>query len=248
LKSFFLKFLPFLLITAVWQYTVSIDSKLDFFLGSPLGIAKEFINLAVNSDLFYHFFITAYESLMGFIIGTLLGTIIGLALWSSETVYKIAKPYLVVLGSVPVFALGPILIFWFGTGIISKVMISFLSTLVIAIVQSNTGANQVDSNIILLIKAFGGKKRDIYRHAVIPSSVIWVLTGIRINIGMALLGAFVGEFIASNCGLGHLIVIAEGLFNVNQIWVGILGIVLIAILYNFVSYPIEQWAAKWKKQ
>ena len=158
----------------------------------------------------------------------------------------VARPYLVALGSVPVFALGPVLIFWFGTGIWSKVVLGFLSTFVIALTQAYTGATEADPNLLRLTKAFGGTRSQAFSKIIVPSATIWVLSGIRLNIGMALLGAFIGEFISSRMGLGHLIIIAEGLYNVNQIWVGVIGIMSIAIFFHSCTLPIERWASRWK--
>jgi len=157
------------------------------------------------------------------------------------------KPYLIILGALPVFALGPILIFWFGTGILSKIVIGFLATFVIALMQAYNGASRTDNNLLILIQSFGGSKMDSFKKVVIPSSLFWVLAGIRINISMALLGAFIGEFISSEAGLGHEIIMAEGLFNVNQIWVGVIGLVLIALLFNSLTLLIENWAKKWNR-
>jgi len=193
------------------------------------------------------FGVTMLETVLGFLSGTIIGSVVGLSLWFSKTSYKVAKPYLIFLGSLPVFALGPILIFWFGTGIFSKIVIGFLTTFVIALVQAYNGATETDKNLLTLIQSFGGSKLQAFKKIVAPSSMIWVLAGIRININMALLGAFVGEFISSNSGLGYQIIVAEGLFNVNQIWVGVIGLVLIALIFNLLTSPIEKWAKKWSR-
>lgn len=245
IKSVFLQLLPGVAILIIWQLYVNANSKSEFFLGSPIGIFNEFTQLITTGNLLFHFGITISEALSGFIIGSMFGTIMGLCLWLSKTVYNMAKPYVIILGSLPVFALGPILIFWFGTGMLSKVVIVFLTTFVIALMQAYNGATQTDNNLLVLMKAFGASKMDTLRKIIIPSSLIWVLSGIKINIGMALLGAFVGEFISSKAGLGHIIIVAEGLFNVNQIWVGIFGLVTIALIFNSISTPIENWAKKW---
>lgn len=241
-----IRIIPPIVFVMLWQTVVVVTPSFQFVMGSPLGILKEFLELFWAKTLIRDFLITSLEAFLGFITGSTIGTIVGLALWSSKRVYDITRPYLVVLGSVPVFALGPMLIFWFGTGILSKVVLGFLATFIIAIVQAHTGATEVDSNLLHLIKAFGGTRSQTFKRIIIPSATIWVLAGIRINIGMALLGAFVGEFISSTMGLGHLIILAEGLYNVNQIWVGVIGIVTIALCFNWAVTPIEKWATRWQ--
>ena len=138
------------------------------------------------------------------------------------------------------------LIFWFGTGMLSKVVLGFLATVVVAITQAYTGACEADSNLLRMVQAFGGTRRQAFWKIVLPSAGLWVVAGVRINVSMALLGAFVGEFIASRMGLGHLIITAEGLYNVNQIWVGVGGILLVASLLHLSTLPLETWANRLK--
>lgn len=240
-----LQLLPGISILILWQAYIAVNPKSDFYLGSPLGIGREFYSLLFHGNLLEDSGVTMFEAILGFLFGTSCGTLFGLSLWLSKIVYDIAKPYLIILGALPVFALGPILIFWFGTGMLSKIVIGFLTTFVIALVQAYNGAIQTDKNLLVLIQSFGGSRIDSFRKVVVPSSLIWVLTGIRINISMSLLGAFVAEFISSKAGLGHQIIVAEGLFNVNQIWVGVIGLVGIALLFNLLTLPIERWAKQW---
>ncbi len=247
MKRSMISIVPGLAVILLWQCTVNLYPKLEFFVGSPLGIVREVPILAEDGALIRDIGITALEALIGFISGTCVGTLVGLTLWLSRWTYLAARPYLMVLGSVPAFALGPILIFWFGTGIWSKIVIGFLSTFVVAVVQAYSGASDANANLLRLTWAFGGGRLAQLLNVVAPTSLIWVLAGIRLNIGMALLGAFVGEFLASKSGLGHLIIVGEGLYNVNQIWVGVSGIVFIAMVFSTFSVPVEIWANRWKR-
>lgn len=246
IRHFGLQIAPAILVLSLWQAAVARNPSYDFTAGSPGGIFREFKVLWASGNLVYDFAITALEAVLGFIAGTAIGTATGLAMWISRAVFLIARPYLVALGAVPVFALGPALIFWFGTGIWSKVVLGFLSTFVVALTQAYTGANEADPNLLRLTQAFGGTRRQMFFKIVVPSATIWVLSGVRLNIGMALLGAFVAEFISSRAGLGHMIIIAEGLYNVNQIWVGVIGIMILAIIFHSFTLPIERWANRWK--
>jgi NitT/TauT family transport system permease protein len=241
-----LQLAPAVIVLSLWQAAAVVNPGYDFTTGSPLGIAREFAALWAVGNLPLDFAITGVEAILGFLAGTVIGTSVGLAMWTSRIVFLIARPYLIALGAVPVFALGPALIFWFGTGIWSKVVLGFLSTFVIALVQAYTGATEADPNLLRLTEAFGGTRRQMFFKIIVPSATIWVLSGVRLNIGMALLGAFVAEFISSRMGLGHMIIIAEGLYNVNQIWVGVIGIMILAILFHSFTLPIERWANRWK--
>lgn len=237
---------PAVVIVAIWQASILFAPRFDFTVGSPLGIARELWGPAGGIRFASDIAITAIETILGFLSGTVIGTFIGLLLWVSKTAFAIARPYLIALGAVPAFALGPVLIFWFGTDIWSKVALAFLSTFIIAIVQAYTGAGETDPSLMRLLHAFGATRKQIFTKIVAPSAAIWVLAGIRLNIGMALLGAFVGEFISSRAGLGHMIILAEGLYNVNQIWLGVCGLMAIAISFHACTMPIERWANRWK--
>ena len=241
-----LPILPALACLALWQIWILLLPDHVFFIGSPSGTLQELISAVAEGKLFYHMGITASEALFGFVAGSLIGTLLGLMLWYFPAAYRISSLYIVSLGSVPVFALGPVLIFWFGTGMTSKVVLGFLSTFVVALAQAHTGAKEADVNLLRLTTAFGGTKWQMLTKIIAPSSAIWVLAGMRINLGMALLGAFVGEFISSQAGLGHFIITAEGLYNVNQIWVGVLGITTLAISFHMLTIPIERWAKRWQ--
>lgn len=244
--KFFLPILPAIIIVAGWQVFLLGAPDREFFVGSPVGVFREIRHLWSEQNLLLHIGVTTLETVLGFLAGTLFGTILGLAFWFSDTIYWVAKPYVILLGALPVFALGPILIFWFGTGIISKIAIGFLITVVVALSQAYTGAKQTDVKLLVMMYSFGASKWQTFWTIVAPSSIIWVLSGIRINISLALTGAFVGEFISSDKGLGHLIIVAEGLFNVNQIWAGIVALIAIALVFNYLTLPIELWANKWK--
>lgn len=243
-----LQSLPGILALLVWQGAAQADPHRDFLVGSPAGVLREARGLVSDGRLPLDIGTTAIEALLGFVLGTAFGTAVGLVLWLSRTAYGVAKPYLIGLGSVPVFALGPVLIFWFGTGMWSKVALASLATFVVAIVQAYTGAQEADPNLLTLIRAFGGSRTREFVLVVIPSAAIWVLAGARLGIGMALLGAFVGEFLSSRHGLGNLIVVAEGLYNVNQIWVGVAGIVLLALAFYGATIPIESWVRRRRYQ
>jgi NitT/TauT family transport system permease protein len=242
------KVIPGILALVFWQFIVWLRPENEFFIGSPIGVIRELVILVANGSLFVDILVTSYEAVTGFIVGSITGTCLGLALWSSDRLQSIARPYIGVLGAVPIFALGPIVIFWFGTGILSKIVLGFLSTFAIAVAQAYTGAVEADENLQKLLRAFGASRMQIFTKLIIPSSAVWVLAGVRLNIGMALLGAFIGEFIASKRGLGHLIIVAEGLFNINQVLVGVLGIISIATLFLWVTAPIEKWAKRWRDE
>lgn len=237
---------PLVLLLTLWQVIAGSNQRVEFVMGSPLGIARSAYGAAFEEGvLFKHFFVTAMQATTGFALGVTFGTFVGLALCVSSRVAGIVQPYLLVIGSIPVFALGPVIVYWFGTGSASKIALAFLASSIVAIGQAYAGASAVDQNLLRVVRAFGGSRFAEYRYVIVPSSLLWVLSGVRIAIGAALVGAVVGEFLSSRAGLGHMIVVAEGLFDLNRVFVGVLGIAVLSLSLNLVFWPLERWAARW---
>lgn len=233
------RIIPLVVFIAIWEIAVRGNRELIFFFGSPSTIGRHLWAKTIDFSLPVDFFVTFSESLAGFIIGNVLGAALGLGLWYSKTAFLIARPYIVALGSAPIFALAPLLIVWFGTGILSKVMIASLSTVFIALLQAYTGASEVSSDYLRLMKTFGATKNQTFRKVIAPASIVWVVSAFRLNVGFAILGAFIGEFISSNKGLGHLILVASGLFDISLVLAGVLLLICTALILNFAIAKIE---------
>ncbi len=231
--------IPLVVFIALWEFLVRNNDRLIFFFGLPSKIATYLFTKTMDGSLPADFGTTFVEALLGFVIGNLVGTLIGLGLWYSKTAFSISKPYIIALGSAPIFALAPILIIWFGTGIFSKIMIAAISTVFIALFQSYTGASEVSTDYLRLMQTFNATKNQSFRKVIAPSSVVWVISAFKINVGFALLGAFIGEYISSNQGLGHLILVASGLFDIPLLLCGVLLLVSIALILNFAISKIE---------
>ena len=229
--------LPLVLLLVIWEFATKGNASAVFFFGSPDRIARYVWSKTLDGSLPRDVVVTFTEAAAGFVIGNVIGTLIGLALWYSKLALAIARPYVIALGAAPVFAFAPLLIIWFGTGMLSKIVISALSTVFVALMQSYTGASEVSQDYVRLMKTFGATQGQIFRKVVAPSSIVWVISAFRLNVGFAILGAFIGEFISSNSGLGHLILVASGLFDISLVLTGIVFLSGLAfVLYFFVGY------------
>lgn len=226
--------LPLSISLLLWEIVVRMNTKWIFFFGIPSKIENYFVIKMLNGTLPIDFAITFLEATAGFIVGNVFGILLGMTLWHSKTIFLIARPYVIALGSAPIFALAPLFIIWFGTGIFSKIMIVTFSTLFIALFQSYTGASETSEYHIRLMQTFGATKNQIFRKIIAPSSIIWVISAFRMNISFAILGAFIGEFISSNRGLGHLILVASGLFDISLVFCGVFMLILMAFIFNFI--------------
>jgi NitT/TauT family transport system permease protein len=238
-KNIIYKLLPGIIFVLLWQFLISYKG-LEFYYGLPSRIFKYLVDKTLDGSLLYDTFLTFIEAIIGFVAGNIIGVAIGLSLWFSKTVFDISKPYIVALGSAPIFALAPLMIIWFGTGIFSKIMMATLSTLFIALFQSYSGASEVNPDYIKLLKVYKAPRMQIFRKIIVPSSVVWVINAFKINVGFALLGAFIGEYISSSAGLGHLILVASGLFDISLVLTGVFMMIVIAILLNYLVGKIER--------
>lgn len=235
-----IRILIFVVFIISWESICRLNHKLIFFFGIPSKIFSYTIDKILDGSLIVDFSITFFEAVAGFLLGTIIGTCIGLSLWFSKTIFEVSKPYIIALGSAPIFALAPLMIIWFGTGITSKIMMATFSTLFIALFQAYSGASNVDKDYITLLNTFNANKKQIFRKIILPSSLVWVISGLKINIGFAILGAFIGEYISSSAGLGHLILVSSGLFDISLVLTGVIFLVLIALLLNYLIIKLEE--------
>jgi len=238
---------PLLSFFIAW-YIFTLPADRQFIFSSPLKVWAALLTLLENGELATHTGITLFEAICGFVMGTTAGAILGLGLWYSKTVASIVRPYIAALASVPIFALSPMIIVWFGIGIFSKVMLAFLSTVVVAMVQSYQGAMTVEPRFLRLLDVVGADRSQVFRFLVVPSSVIWVINAMKLNIGLALLGAFIGEFISAEQGLGHMIVKASGIYDMATVFVGVGTLMLMALALSYLVELLEKRLLRWQRR
>jgi NitT/TauT family transport system permease protein len=240
--------LPLLVLLLAWEWATATNPRRAFFFGSPSGVLSELRRSFMEEDLIFDIATTGAEAISGFIIGNVVGATAGLALWHLPFLFRILRPYILALGSAPLFALAPIIIIWFGTGFFAKTVIASLSTVFVALMQAYKGAEQVDVRLIELVRSFGGDRLQVFRKVIVPASLAWVTAAFRLNIGLALLGAFLGEYISSERGLGHLILVAGGLYNIPLVLVGVLCIIglgwVLSWAVNACEKPLQRTLVK----
>ena len=244
--QFLMPFIPLGIFIIGWQMYSGGSPQREFYFSSPLAVIKVLLEDISNGSLLRHTAITSFEALAGFILGNLFGALLGISLAQSAALAKISKPYLAALGSVPVFALGPLTIIWFGVGITAKIVLAFLATVFVAASNAYKGVEQIDPLYIKRVKIYKASKRKVFQSITLPASSVWVISSLRLTIGLALLGAFIGEFIASNEGLGYMIVRAGGLYDTARVFSGILVIMLLALSLDYLVGTLEQKLLKWQ--
>ena len=219
-----------------WELFTSIGVLDPFFFSSPSRIIKTISNLFAHENMLYHIGITLYEAILGFGISMLLGFLIAVLLWWSETLRKILDPYIVVLNSLPKIALGPVIIIWFGAGTKSIVVMAILILIVITILSMLSAMLSCDKNKILLLKSMGANKLQILFKLVLPNAFPEFVSILKINVGMTWVGVVMGEYLVSGAGLGYLIVYGGQIFKLDLVMASTLILCILAGgMYALVS-------------
>lgn len=230
----FMVFAGFLILWESLSHFKIIDS---FFFSSPSGILLLFIDMCKNLEIFIHTGITLYETLLSFLIVNLVSILVAILLLSFNTLSKIAEPYLVILNSLPKSALAPLIIVWLGTG--SKtIIVAGISVAVFgSIINLYTGFLQVDKEKLKLIRTLGGTKKDELLKVIVPSSIPIIISNMKVNIGLSLVGVIIGEFLAARRGLGYLIIYGSQIFQLDLLILSIIILCIIALLlYKSIDF------------
>jgi NitT/TauT family transport system permease protein len=243
-----LQFAAVVAVFALWQAGVRAGWISGFLMGEPIGIAKALVAGLRDGSLLLNTWITVYESILGFIIGTALGSALGLGLWYSIFVARLTEPFIVALNSVPKIALAPIVILWFGTGLVSKVALAVSLTALVALIAAYQGAKDADQDLQKLLLSMGANKHQVFWKVIVPSTVPAMIATFRINIGFGLVGAVVGEFISSSEGLGHMIFVASGLYDLDTVWLGLFVLMLVGFIFYHGIDALERRLLPWKEE
>ncbi len=234
----------FLLFLVLWEISADAGWIDSFFFSSPSRVARCFIEQLKNNSLLSHIGVTLYETLLSFLLVLIISLLVSTLLWYSEKLSEILEPYLVVLNSLPKSALAPLFIVWLGTGT-KTIIVAGMSVAVFgSIISFYTGFGQVDAEKITLIYTLGGKKRDAFFKVVLPGSIPILLSTAKVNIGLALVGVIIGEFLAARRGLGYLIIYGSQVFQLDMVITSIIVLCIIALCFYKSIQCIEHQIKK----
>lgn len=223
-----------------WELLAHFELVNTFLVSSPSAIFILLIEYIKNGSLFMHIGISVWETLLGFSIGTIIGIIVAIILWSSDTVAKVFDPILVVLNALPKTALAPILIVWAGAGIQGIVVIAISISVVSTILAAYNYFISVDKEKVKMLKSFGASKTQILTKLILPANVKNIINIIKINIGLSWVGVIVGEFLVSRAGIGYLIVYGGQVFRLDLVMMGVFVLAICALLMYQLVNMIEK--------
>ena len=219
-----------------------------FFISSPAAVAAKLWHWSVDGTLWHAFTYTFKAMIIGFLIGSLAGFVTGFVLGRSDILARLFDPFITAIYCMPKIALAPLLILWFGIGIESKVAMSALIVFFLVFLNTFSGVRDVNPLYLQVTSIMGATPLQQLRHVVFPSAAAWVLTGLKVSVPYALIGAVVGELISSNRGIGFLIGQASGLFDTAGVFAGLAVLAATGIILNAGLKKLESHLLRWRGQ
>jgi NitT/TauT family transport system permease protein len=229
----------------IWQ---AISGRLidAFYISSPAAVAAKLYGWALDGTLWMSFLYTFQAMAGGFVIGSCAGFTVGFALGRSHVLSRLLDPFITAIYCLPKIALAPLLIMWFGIGMASKVAMAALIVFFLVFLNTFAGVRDVQPAHLHAVRVMGANSWQELRLVVVPSAAAWVLTGLKVSVPYALIGAVVGELISSNRGIGFLIGQASGLFDTAGVFAGLTVLAITGIVLNSLLKRLEHRALRWK--
>ncbi|HEY1363836.1 MAG TPA: ABC transporter permease [Xanthobacteraceae bacterium] len=222
---------------AAWELGARAGLIDAFFWSQPSAIFDTLIVFFTAGDAWTDIGFTFRSTILGFLLGTTAGSLFGLSFWWSRNYAAIVQPYIICFESIPKLALAPLIVLVFGIGLASKVAIACALTVVVSTLTTHAGVKAIDPDGEKLFYSLGASRMQVFRKLVVPACLPWIISVLRVNIGLALTGAIVGEFIASQHGLGRAILYAGQTYDIALVWVAVLVLSTLAvIMYATVSW------------
>ncbi|WP_313071267.1 ABC transporter permease [Lacrimispora sp.] len=223
------------LFLSLWELCARLGIINDFIFSSPTRVIICFLDMVKDNSIFVHTGVTVMETLISFALVVVFGLLISILLWSSRSISEVLEPYLVMLNSLPKSALAPILIVWLGNNIKTIIVASISVAVFGCIMTLHTGFSQTDPDKIKLIYSLGGTKKDVLLKVLLPGSIPLIISNMKVNIGLCLVGVIIGEFLAANKGLGYLIIYGSQVFKMDLV---VMSIVILCIVSAFLYQGI----------
>ena len=242
--------------SAIWRWALGIGLVLGwevltrlkiidpYFFSNPTTIVNTAYIAATQGSLYVDIGYTSASTIVGFLIGVTAGAVLGLSTWWSQVYGRVSEPYLVTFNAIPKLALAPILIILLGIGFQSKVALAVALTIVPAALAAYGGVKSVDKDLETLLSSLGASRFQVFAKVVVPWTMPWIVSSLRVNIGLALAGAIVGEFIASRYGVGRMILYAGQIMDINLVWVGVVVLSILALVMYMAVMTAERYLLK----
>jgi NitT/TauT family transport system permease protein len=210
-----------------------------FFFSRPSDIVKEVWKWVLNGELFFHLQFTLTAMIAGYLLGVTMGLSVAILFGLVYYLYRVTEPVVLIIYSIPSVAIGPLLIIWFGIGMLPKIILAAFFVFFVVFMNTVTGIRNVNPSLIDIALVMGASRRDIIRKIVIPGAYPYIVTALRITLPTALIGAVVGEFISSNRGIAYLIMESSLTFNMDGTFGALIVLGIVVVLLNLILAPLE---------
>jgi ABC-type nitrate/sulfonate/bicarbonate transport system permease component len=258
LKNFYTEHESFILGTgfimvllAVWESVplwTTLPKGMALFFTTPSKIAVAFYELLLNGEIEKHFYVSAVAFLAGLGLSIIVGLPLGLIIGRSPTLEAWLDPYITAFNATPRIVLLPLLILWFGIGIWSKIMIVFAGAVFPLLINTYAGVKNVNRVLVNVVRSFGASEWQLMKIVVLPNSVPYIIAGLRLAIGRAILGVVVGEFFGSSQGLGYMIASAATNYKVDVVFVGVAIFMALSVILTLAVKQLESHLASWRPE
>lgn len=219
-----------------------------FFFSKPSRVGEAIFAWLQQPEFYTDVGLTLAETAGGFIVGTILGIVLGFIFARNATVSAIFEPLIVMLNAIPRVLLFPLIVLWFGLSIWGKVALGAILVFFIVFFATFTGIREVEGTFIDSARILGARGRDLTRHVLLPSALTWIFSSLRTSVGFAFVGAVVAEYLSSSSGLGHRIQFAEAMYEVHGVFAGMFVLVTVAVVIDAAMQRIERRFSVWKPQ
>lgn len=219
-----------------------------FWISAPSAIWAQLMAWADSGDLWMHVEITMTETILGFVFGAVSGISVGLALGLNKRLAAVLDPFIIAFYSLPKIALAPLFILWFGVGLLSKVVLATFVVFFLVFYNTYAGTLAVEQELVDVLRLMGATRWQIVRKVILPSVLLWIFTGMKISVPYALIGAVVGEMMASNKGLGYLIQASAGQYDTAGVFAALFVLMLIATGLHGLLKQSEKLMLRWKEE
>jgi NitT/TauT family transport system permease protein len=239
-----------IIILGAWEILSRVGVIDPFFFGSPLGIISRLADWAVHGtaygSLWLQIWVTIEEAVLGFLVGVLLGVACGVTLGEVAFLADVFAPFIKAVNALPRIVLGSIFIMWLGLGLASKVMLAAVLVFFVVFFNAFQGVRSVDRNFVANARILGATRLQVVRHVVIPSAMTWIIASLHVALGLAIIGAIVGEFLGSQYGLGLVIATAQNTFDANGVFAAMLIIGVLAVSAEAAMEVLEKRLLAWR--
>jgi sulfonate transport system permease protein len=241
-----LQILLLMAVFVIWDVLTRTGILAPFFFGEPLVVLQRIWEWFSGGTIYKHLAVTLIETILAFVLGTVAGLVVGLWLALSRTASLLLDPYIKAFNSMPRVILAPIFAVWFGLGIWSKVLLGVTLVFFIVFFSVYHGVREVNPVLVANARMLGASKRQLLRFVYLPSATAWVFSSLHAAVGMAFVGAVIGEYLGSAKGVGYLILQAEGVFDINTVFAGVLVLTMCALLLDRLVTVAERRLLRWR--